>query len=44
MTGRVLSTETVNGNATTKVNAATGVYMLRLINGNNSKTQKVVVK
>ena len=44
MTGRVLSTETVNGNATTKVNAATGVYMLRLINGNNIKTQKVVVK
>ena len=44
MTGRVLSTETINGNATTKVNAATGVYMLRLINGNNIKTQKVVVK
>ncbi len=44
MTGRMLSTETINGNATTKVNAATGVYMLRLINGNNIKTQKVVVK
>ena len=44
MTGRVLSTETVNGNATTKVSAATGVYMLRLINGNDVKTQKVVVK
>ena len=44
MSGRVLSTETVNGNATTKVNAATGVYMLRLTNGNVVKTQKVVVK
>ncbi|MBR4391936.1 MAG: T9SS type A sorting domain-containing protein [Bacteroidales bacterium] len=44
MTGRVLNTMTVNGNATTKVNAATGVYMLRLTNGNDVKTQKVVVK
>jgi hypothetical protein len=44
MSGRVISTETVNGNATTKVNAATGVYMLRLTNGNVVKTQKVVVK
>ena len=44
MTGRIVSTETINGNATVKVNAAPGVYMLRLINGNDIKTQKVIIK
>jgi len=42
--GRVLSTETVNGNATINVNQPTGVYMLRLINGDNVRVQKVVVR
>ena len=42
--GRVLSTETVNGNATINVNQPTGVYMLRLVNGNNARVQKVVVR
>ena len=44
MTGRIISTSTINGNASTKFNAATGVYMLRLTNGNNVKTQRVIVK
>jgi hypothetical protein len=44
MTGRVLSSETVNGNAEISINQTPGVYMLRLINGDNVKTQKVVVK
>jgi hypothetical protein len=44
MTGRIVSTETINGNATVKVNAAPSVYMLRLINGNDIKTQKVIIK
>jgi len=44
MTGRIVSTETLNGNATVKVNAAPGVYMLRLVNGNDIKTQKVIIK
>lgn len=44
MTGRIVSTETINGNATVKVNAAPGVYMLRLVNGNDIKTQKVIIK
>lgn len=42
--GRILSTETVNGNATISLNQVPGVYMLRLVNGNNVRTQKVVVR
>ena len=42
--GRVLSSETLNGCANVSVNAAPGVYMLRLVNGDNVKTQKVVVE
>ena len=42
--GRILKSESINGCANVNVNAAAGVYMLRLINGDNVKTQKVVVK
>ncbi len=42
--GRVLSTETVNGNATMNLNQTPGVYMLRLVNGENVRVQKVVVR
>ena len=42
--GRVLSSETVNGNHTMNLNLSTGVYMLRLVNGNDVKTQKIVVR
>jgi hypothetical protein len=42
--GRILKSETINGSASINVNAAPGVYMLRLINGDNMKVQKVVVK
>ena len=42
--GRVLSTETINGNATIDINQAAGVYMLRLVNGNDVKVQKIVVR
>jgi hypothetical protein len=44
VTGRILSSETINGCANVNVNAAAGVYMLRLINGDNVKVQKVVVR
>jgi hypothetical protein len=44
VTGRILNSETINGSASVNVNAAPGVYMLRLINGDNVKVQKVVVK
>ena len=42
--GRILSSETINGCTNVNVNGAAGVYMLRLINGDNVKVQKVVVK
>ena len=44
LTGRILSTETINGNFNMPVNLNSGVYMLRLINDNNVKTQKIVVE
>ena len=42
VTGRIISTETINGCA--NVNAAPGAYMLRLINGDSERVQKVVVE
>ena len=42
--GRILSSETISGSCSKAINVAPGVYMLRLINGNDVKVQKVVVK
>ena len=44
MLGRVLVSEPINGNAEITVNVPSGVYVMRLINGNGVKTQKIVVK
>ena len=44
LNGRILSSETVNGSVSKAVNAAPGVYMIRLINGTDVKTQKIVVR
>ena len=44
MMGRVLSSETINGNANVNLNQTAGIYMLRLVNGNSVKVQKVVVR
>ena len=44
VTGRILSTETFSGSYNKAVNAAQGVYMIRLIQGENVRTQKIVVK
>ena len=44
MMGRVLSSETLNGNANVTLNQVPGVYMFRLVNGENVKVQKVVVR
>ena len=44
VTGRIINSESINGCANVNVNAAPGVYMLRLVNGDNVKVQKVVVK
>ncbi len=42
--GRVLSSQTVNGSAELNINQAQGVYVLRLVNNNEIKTQKIVVR
>ena len=42
--GRIIKAENINGCTNVNVDAASGVYMLRLVNGNNVKVQKVVVK
>ena len=43
LTGRILSSETINGSCSKSLNAPAGVYMLRLVNG-DVKVQKVVVR
>ena len=44
MNGRIRSSETINGSAQVKVNAACGLYVMRLVNGEKVKTQKIVVQ
>lgn len=44
MTGRILSSETIYDSFTKPINLSDGVYVLRLINGDNVKTQKIVVR
>ena len=44
MTGRVISTSQINGSSSVNLNAAAGVYVLQLTNGDSVKTQKIVVK
>jgi hypothetical protein len=42
--GRILVTRTDNAHTVSTETMAPGVYMLRLINGNETKTQKIIVK
>ena len=42
--GHIISSEQFNGNYEQKLNVAPGVYMIRLVNGNDVKVQKIVVK
>ena len=44
VTGRTISNETFSGNYSKAINAKVGVYMLRLIQGNDVRTQKIVVR
>ena len=44
VTGRVLSSETFSGSYEKRLNVAPGVYLLRLIHGDDVKVQKVVVR
>lgn len=42
VTGRIVKCENINGSASVNIDAASGVYMVRLVNGDNVKVQKVV--
>ena len=44
LNGRLLSNEQISGSVSKHINAAPGVYVMRLINGDNVKTQKVLVR
>ena len=44
VTGRVISSETLNGNAHISLDQVPGVYVMRLVSGNNVKVQKVIIK
>jgi hypothetical protein len=44
MMGRILSSQSLNGNGSVQMAAPVGVYVLRLISGNEVKTQKIVVR
>jgi hypothetical protein len=42
--GRILSSETISGSCSKAINVAPGVYMLRIVNGDKVKVQKIVVR
>ena len=44
VTGRIIKSETINGSCTKSFDAAAGVFLLRLVNGDSVKVQKVVVE
>ena len=44
LNGRILKSEVISDSASVNVDAAPGVYMIRLINGDNVKVQKIVVR
>jgi hypothetical protein len=42
--GQILINEEINGSVSKHINAAPGVYILRLVNGKDEKTQKIVIE
>ena len=44
VTGRMLNSETLNGNARISLDQVSGVYVMRLVSGNDVKVQKVIIK
>ena len=44
LNGRVLSSEQIEGSVQTSIHQPAGLYLIRLVNGNDVKIQKVVVK
>ena len=44
ITGRVLSNEHINGSVSKAIQNVPGVYVIRLVNSENVKTQKIEVR
>ena len=44
MTGRIVSSDAFNGSYDKQLNLVPGVFVIRLVNGENVKSQKIVVK
>jgi hypothetical protein len=44
VTGRVVANENINGTCSKAINVKAGVYVLRLIQGTDVKTQKIVIR
>lgn len=44
MQGRIISNETIEGCVSKTIHAVPGVYVLRLVNGENVKVQKIIIK
>ncbi len=42
--GRIVDSQSIQGNATLNLDQTPGIYMLRLVNGNDVKVQKIVVR
>lgn len=44
LNGRILSSQQIEGCTETHINAAAGIYMIRLVSGNDIKVQKIAIK
>ena len=44
LNGRILSSQQIEGCTETHINAASGIYMIRLMNGHDVKVQKIIIK
>ena len=44
VTGRILRSERISGSTNINLSESAGVYVLRLVNGENVKTQKIIIK
>jgi hypothetical protein len=44
LNGRILSSETINGSVSKAIEAVPGAYVIRLINADDVKAQKIVVR
>lgn len=44
LNGRILCSQQIEGCTETRIDAAAGIYMIRLVSGNDVKVQKIVIK